>query len=297
MNRRLDEFIEYLEIEKNYSFYTVENYKRDIECFFSFLKQEGFNNLKEVDYQLLRNYLNVMTKKEYSSKSISRNLSSLRSFFKYLLKQNIIEQNPMILISNPKEEKRLPKYLNYQEIEKVLNIPDCNTILGLRNACILEVLYSTGIRVSELVSIKINDIDFYQNRIKITGKGNKERYVLFGKRCEDLLKKYIKDSREELNKKNSNYLLLNQNGGNITVRSIENIVDKIVKEASLKFSISPHVLRHTFATHMLDNGADLNSVKELLGHENLNTTSIYTHISNERLRNVYLNCHPRAKEK
>ena len=177
----------------------------------------------------------------------------------------------------------------------MLSIPDINTILGLRNACILELMYSTGIRVSELVSINMGDIDFYNNRIKILGKGNKERFVLFGSRCSDLLNKYIKESRSVLNKKRSESLFLNKLGDKITTRSIENIVNDVVKEASLKFSISPHVLRHTFATHLLDNGADLNSVKELLGHENLNTTAIYTHISNERLRNVYLNCHPRAK--
>lgn len=295
MKKRIEEFVKYLELEKNYSTYTIENYHKDLNDLVLFLAKEGISNFKDVDYLLLRNYLNELSKKNYSNKSISRKLSSLRSFFKYLVKEKYIEQNPIVLISNPKEIKKLPKYLNYSEVEKVLSMPDCNTVLGLRNACILELLYSTGVRASELVSISINDIDFYNNRIKIIGKGNKERYVLFGNRCEDLLNRYLKESRIVLNKKNSNYLFLNKLGDNITVRSIENIVNDVVSEASLKFSISPHVLRHTFATHLLDNGADLNSVKELLGHENLNTTSIYTHVSNERLRNVYLNCHPRAK--
>lgn len=297
MIKRLDDFINYLNIEKNYSEYTIVNYKKDIIEFINYLTQEDITKIKDITYLMLRNYLNELSRHKYSNKSISRKLSSLRTFFRYLVKEGELEQNPMYLVSNPKEEKRLPKYLNYGEMEKILAIPDCNSPLGLRNACMLELMYSTGIRVSELISITINDIDFYNRRIKIIGKGNKERYVLFGERCLQLLKRYLKDSRIILDKKKSNSLFLNNLGGSISTRSIQNIVNDVVKQASLKFSVSPHVLRHTFATHLLDNGADLNSVKELLGHESLNTTAIYTHVSNERLRNVYLNCHPRAKER
>ena len=293
----LNKFVIYLKDERNYSDYTITNYSIDIEEFYIFLKKENITRLQDVDYKMLRKYLNYMTENKYSNKTISRKLSSLRTFFKYLVKKEIINNNPMILISNPKEEKKLPKYLNYGEIEKILEIPNKETTLGLRNACILEILYSTGIRVSELVNLKISDIDFYNKKIRVLGKGNKERIVLFGNRCENLLKRYIKESRVVLNKKKLEYLFLNNLGQNISVRSIENIIDKIEKEACLKFSISPHVFRHTFATHLLDNGADLNSVKELLGHENLNTTAIYTHVSNERLRKVYLDCHPRARGK
>lgn len=293
----LNKFVIYLKDEKNYSDYTITNYSIDIEEFYVFLKKENITRLQDVDYKVLRKYLNYMTENKYSNKTISRKLSSLRTFFKYLVKKEIINDNPMILISNPKEEKKLPKYLNYGEIEKILEIPNKETTLGLRNACILEILYSTGIRVSELVNLKIRDIDFYNKKIRVLGKGNKERIVLFGNRCENLLERYIKESRAVLNKKKVEYLFLNSLGQNISVRSIENIIDKIEKEACLKFSISPHVFRHTFATHLLDNGADLNSVKELLGHENLNTTAIYTHVSNERLRKVYLECHPRARGK
>lgn len=293
----LNKFVIYLKDEKNYSDYTITNYSIDIEEFYVFLKKENITRLQDVDYKVLRKYLNYMTENKYSNKTISRKLSSLRTFFKYLVKKEIINDNPMILISNPKEEKKLPKYLNYGEIEKILEMPNKETTLGLRNACILEILYSTGIRVSELVNLKIRDIDFYNKKIRVLGKGNKERIVLFGNRCENLLERYIKESRAVLNKKKVEYLFLNNLGQNISVRSIENTIDKIEKEACLKFSISPHVFRHTFATHLLDNGADLNSVKELLGHENLNTTAIYTHVSNERLRKVYLECHPRARGK
>ena len=290
-------FLDYLEIEKNYSSYTVLNYKRDILEFINFLKKETVNNFRDVDYKILRLYLNEMFNKKYSSKTVSRNLSSLRTFFKYLLKNGTINNNPMILISNPKQEKKLPSYLNYKELEDILDLPDQQTIIGLRDACILELLYSTGIRVGELVNIKVNDVDFAQHRIKILGKGNKERYVLFGKKCKNLLNNYLDNSRPNLLKRKTDYLFLNKRGTGVSVRTTEMIIDDIVKRSSIKFNVSPHTLRHTFATHMLDNGADLNSVSELLGHSNLNTTAIYTHISNERLRQVYLNCHPRAKNK
>jgi len=245
---------------------------------------------------LLRFYLNEMFNKKYSSKTVSRNLSSLRTFFKYLTKEHFIKTNPMVLISNPKEEKKLPTYLNYRELDKILEVPDQTSVIGLRDACILEILYSTGIRVGELVNIKLGDIDFIQKRIKILGKGNKERYVLFGKRGYEVLNKYLDKARPNLMKEKTEYLFLNKRGTGVSVRTVEMIIDEIVRKSSIKFNVSPHTLRHTFATHMLDNGADLNSVSELLGHSNLNTTAIYTHVSNERLKQVYLNCHPRAKK-
>lgn len=297
MDSNVNSFIKYLEIEKNYSQYTILNYKKDLDEFLLFLKKENIFSFKSVDYQILRSYLNDMFNKKYSSKTISRHLSSLRTFFKYLSRENIIEFNPMILISNPKEEKRLPVYLNYKELEDILEIPDINTVVGLRDATILELLYSTGIRVGELVNIKIKDIYFSNKKIKILGKGNKERYVLFGDKCLNLLNKYLKESRPKLLKNSCDYLFLNQRGTPISVRTTEKMFNDIVKKSSIKFNVSPHTLRHTFATHMLDNGADLNSVGELLGHSSLNTTAIYTHVSNERLRNVYLNCHPRARKR
>lgn len=297
MNKILEDFIKYLIVEKNYSDYTILNYRKDLEVFLEFLDKEHINKYKDIDYKILRLYLNEMFNKKYSSKTISRNLSSLRTFFKYLSREEIIDFNPMILISNPKQEKRLPSYLNYKELEDILDIPDTNSVLGLRDASILELLYSTGIRVGELVNIKIKDIDFSNSRIKILGKGNKERYVLFGEKCRNLINRYLKESRPNLLKMSCDYLYLNTKGTPISIRTTQKIIDNIVKRSSIKFNVSPHTLRHTFATHMLDNGADLNSVGELLGHSNLNTTAVYTHVSNERLRNVYLKCHPRANKK
>ena len=223
-------------------------------------------------------------------------ISTLRSFFKYLVGENKIKNDYMVLISNPKIEKKLPKFLNYEEINKVLNAYNTNSSIDIRNSLILEILYSTGIRVSELVNIKFSDIDFSSRKIKILGKGNKERIAYFGSVCENLINKYIDNVYEILNKNNLDYLIISNTGKKMNVREIRKIVDVASTRAGLLIKISPHTLRHTFATHMLNSGADVRSVQELLGHENLSTTQVYTHVSNERLRSVYLNSHPRAKK-
>ena len=220
-------------------------------------------------------------------------ISSLRSFFKYLKVNHIIKDNPMTLISNPKLEKKLPKYLTINEVESMLNAPDMSDKIGIRDAFILELLYVSGIRVSELVNIKINDIETSERRIKILGKGSKERYVLYGSRCQELLSKYIK-VRNEFLKYPNDYLLLSLTGRKLNPREVRNIINRIKIKAGVDISISPHTFRHTFATHMLNEGADIRAVQELLGHENLSTTTIYTHLTNEKLRRTYLNTHPRA---
>lgn len=290
----LSEFLKYIDLEKNYSNYTLINYKDDLSFYLDFLNKENIDVL-DSDYKVIRNYLSYMYNKKYSSKTISRHISSLRSFYKYMLKENYIVKNPMTLISNPKQESKLPHFLYYNELETILNIPDKSTPLGQRDSVILELLYSTGIRVSELVNVKLKDINLSTRKIRILGKGNKERIVLYGEYLKNLLDIYLNDGREKLVKNNQEYLVLNKNGSGLTTRGVRVIIDNILKKGEIDFHISPHVLRHTFATHMLDSGADLKSVQELLGHENLSTTQIYTHISNERLRKVYLSTHPRAK--
>lgn len=293
MNKELDDFINYLEYERNYSNNTIIAYKNNILQLIDYLDSININDIKSVKYETIRGYLSYLHENKYKSKSISRMISSMRSFFKYLKVENIITNNPMTLISNPKLGKKLPKYLTINEVETILNVPDMNDKVGIRDAFILELLYVSGIRVSELVNIKLNDIEESQRRIKILGKGNKERYVLYGSRCSELLKKYI-SVRSNFLKYPNDYLILSKTGRKINTREIRNIINRIKTKAGISISISPHTFRHTFATHMLNEGADLRAVQELLGHENLSTTTIYTHLTNEKLRRTYLNTHPRA---
>lgn len=297
MSEEIIKFIEELEYEKNYSNFTITNYEKDLYLFLEYLNENNIKRYNDVEYQDIRLYINYLYDLNYNNKTISRHISTLRSFFKYLKIKDMINENPMILISNPKLDKKLPKYLNYEDTEKLLNAFDKNNIIGIRNSLILEMLYSTGIRVSELTNIKLNDISMSTKSIKITGKGNKQRIVYFGSKCLELIKLYLKVSYSILNKDNIDYLILSKTGKKINDREIRSIIDDAASIAGINMKISPHVLRHTYATHMLDGGSDLRSVQELLGHSNLSTTQIYTHLTNEKIRNVYLNTHPRAKRR
>ena len=294
MDMLINSFLDYLKYERNYSNNTIIGYQNHLEIFIEYLSNKGINNINSVSYNIIRNYINFLYEKKYNSKSICNHISSLRSFFKYLKNNDYVSSNPMTLIENPKLEKKLPKFLFYEDIEKILSIPDLTTYVGVRNALILEMLYVTGIRVSELINIKISDIDFTNCKIKILGKGNKERLVMYGNRCKLLLDKYL-EIRKNFLKDNNEYLFLGVKGKKINDRVIRSIINELSVKAGINLKISPHTFRHTFATHMLNEGADLRSVQELLGHENLSTTTIYTHVTNERLRNVYLHTHPRAR--
>lgn len=298
MKELCNHFISYIKVEKGYSPLTIKNYEQDLDAFLAFLSSEAITNVKDIDYRVVRLYLTKLYEKKYAKKTISRHISTIRSFFKYLAQEKKIVENPMLLISSPKKDQKLPSFLYYNELEILLNCPEQSDVSGARDALILEMLYSTGMRVSEIVSLKVNDMSDYENQIRIMGKGSKERYVLYGPRCRALLNNYLSNSRSILlGSKISDYLLINHLGEPLTSRGVEYLVNKIVKKSNISTKVSPHTLRHTFATHMLSEGADLVSVQELLGHENLSTTQIYTHVSNERLRNVYLNSHPRARKK
>ena len=298
MDRIINNFIEYLEYEKGYSKKTIISYEKDLELFNIYLKENKITNINNIDYNTIRKYLSHLHDKKYESSSISRKISTLRSFFKYNIKEKNIKNNPMTLISNPKKEKKLPKYLNYEEMERLLNSIDTSELEGIRDRLIIELLYSTGIRVSELVNIKIKDINIHEEQIKILGKGNKERIVLFGEKAKESIRLYLNEYKEFFQGNIlNNYLLINKKGKQLTTNKVELIVKDVLRKSALKLNISPHTLRHTFATHMLDSGADLKSVQELLGHENLKTTAIYTHVSNERLKNVFIHSHPRALKK
>ena len=293
MNKYMDDFINYLEYERNYSNNTIIAYKNNILQLIDYLDNNKINDIRRVDYDIIRNYLSYLHTKKYEAKSISRMISSMRSFFKFLKSNKVITNNPMLLISNPKVEKKLPKYLTINEVEKMLNAPDMSDKLGIRDSFILELLYVSGIRVSELVNIKLSDVETSEKKIKILGKGSKERYVLYGSRCKDLLNKYM-SVRNIFLKYPNEYLILSKTGRKLNTREVRNIINRIKTKAGVDISISPHTFRHTFATHMLNEGADLRAVQELLGHENLSTTTIYTHLTNEKLRRTYLNTHPRA---
>ena len=290
MDNYITRYIEYIDNVKKYSKYTLINYKDDLESFNMYIKN---NNIKDITYKNIRGYISYLYSIGKSNKTITRNISSLRSFFKYLVKNNMIDNNPMVLISNPKQDVLLPHYLTYDEVEKLLKATSKDNPYDIRDNLIIELLYSTGIRVSELVNIKIGDIDFKNRSITIFGKGKKTRIVFFGELCLNKLSKYL-DIRNNIKKMDTDYLLLNKRGYKLSDSSVRKIFERIIKENHLDIKFSPHTLRHTYATHMLDGGADIRSVGELLGHSSISTTGIYTHISNEHLRNVYLKSHPRG---
>lgn len=289
MQRYIDKFINYLKIEKDVSKHTIINYTIDLKAFSLFLGEADINS---VDHLALRRFLAELRSKNYSKRTIARKLASLRSFFKFLYREGHIKSNPITAISSPKLDKKLPKFLDIGKVTKLILSPDIKTPSGLRDRAILETLYSCGIRVSELVGLDMDDIDFISGVIKVLGKGRKERMVPIGDMALNSIRKYTegRDARA----KDKKAVFLNSRGGRLTDRSIRRVVDKHIHACSTEEKISPHSLRHSFATHLLDKGADLRSVQELLGHMNLSTTQIYTHVTMERLKNVYDKAHPRA---
>ena len=291
----LDDFIKYIDIEKNDSEYTSINYREDIINYLEYCKEKGIDYL-HITYKQARNYINYLyEEKENKATSISRKISSIRSFYKYISLDGI-ENYSFHLLKLPKKGKRLPKFFEYNELEELFDVPDLNTPLGIRNRLILEMLYASGVRVSELVNIKMGDINTNDNTIKIFGKGKKMRIVCFNDVSKKYLKMYLRESRDTLNVTGSEYLLLNYKGGKLTTRGVEKILNTIIDKTALNKHITPHMLRHTFATHLLNEGCDLLSVQELLGHASLSATNIYTHITNDRLKDVYLKTHPRARK-
>ena len=289
------DFLDYLKYQKTYSDYTVTSYNNDLEEYLNYLNKEGLN-YKDIKYSDIRFFLMYLKEeKKIKSSSISRKLSAIRVFYNYLVNKEIIDNNPFTLVNGPKKEKKLPRYFEYNELEELFDVPDTSTPLGQRDYLILEMLYATGVRVGELVSIKVNDINKYDKTIKILGKGNKERFVAYGEYASDALDKYLKDGRGKLNKKSSDYLFLNHVGGVLTERGVRYILSNIIKETSLTKNISPHMIRHSFATHLLNEGCDLITVQQLLGHSSISATQVYTHVSTDRLKEVYFKSFPRAK--
>jgi len=290
MQRYIDKFINYLKVEKNSSPHTILNYNIDLKSFAAFW---GERNIQDVDHLALRRFLAEMRSKNYSKRTVARKLASLRTFFKFLFREGLIRTNPITAIVTPKLDKKLPKFLDEAKVAKLIQAPDDRSSAGLRDRAILETLYSTGIRVSELVGLDTDDIDFISGVIKVLGKGRKERVVPIGETALGAIRRYI-DKRGQNKARDRNATFLNKSGRRLTDRSVRRVVDKHIRACSIGEKISPHSLRHSFATHLLDRGADLRSVQELLGHMNLSTTQIYTHVTMERLRSVYDKAHPRA---
>lgn len=278
--KEVDSFLHYLKEELNYSEYTIKNYQLDLTDFFKYVNASNidFLNIENIH---IRGYLKYLDTCNLKNTTISRRISALRTFYNYLLEKGFVKSNIFLNVKNPKLEKKLPNYLNYTEIEELLASIDTSNSEGLERRLLIEMFYSTGCRVGEMVNVKISDIDFYNKTIKVMGKGSKERIVYYG----DYASKYLEDYLK--NKDRKGYLFTNKEGEKLTIEEVEYIVRDIMKHISIKTHVTPHTLRHTFATHLLNNGADIRTVQELLGHANLSTTGIYTHVSSDRLKDVY----------
>ncbi len=277
---QVDKFLFFLKVELNYSELTIKSYQLDLTDFFGYIESKKINYLTITNYDV-RGYLKYLDSCNLKNSTISRRISTLRTFYNYLVDENIVENNVFHNVKNPKLEKKLPNYLNYNEMEELLESIDISTTEGLEKRLLIEMFYSTGCRVSEMINVKISDIDFTNKTIRIMGKGSKERIVYFGDYASKYLDNYI--SKVKCDK----YLFTNKKGEKLTINEVEQIVKDIMKHISIKTHVTPHTLRHTFATHLLNNGADIKTVQELLGHANLSTTGIYTHVSSDRLKDIY----------
>lgn len=297
MKEYIDKYVYYLDKGLNYSPVTIKSYEADLSLYNSFLIEHQYNYKKITKKEIIV-FLKYLDYCEYKNKSIARIISSIRNFYNYLVSEKVVDNNIFKRIKNPKVEKKLPNYLNILEIEEIEDKFDLSNPQKIVRALIFEFIYSTGVRVGELANVKISDIDFNGRLIKVMGKGSKERIVFYGECLDKILKIYLNDSRPYLIK-NNNYdnLLINTKGLPMSTASIEQNLNKLLIEVCHHHRVTPHELRHTFATHMLDNGADLRTVQELLGHESLSTTQIYTHVSIERLRSTYNKAHPNKDRK
>ena len=297
MKEYIDDYINYIRTIRNYSNFTETNYLLDLDNYEDYLKKNKIN-FKNIKYQDITNYNKYLKEAlNLSSSSLSRHLSTLRSFYNYLLSEGIIDSNPFKLVSSPKKVQKLPNYMKYNEFEEMVNVCE-NNPLGIRNKCLLEVLLATGARISEIINIKLNDMDLSNQEIKVLGKGNKERIVFINEHAVDSINDYLNNSRNILlGNKQSDKLFINHIGGDLTDRGVRTILDNIIKQSSLNIKVTPHMFRHTFATMLLNEGCDLKSVQELLGHVNMSTTQIYTHLTGDYIKEMYLHTHPRSKDK
>lgn len=294
IDKELTQFLSFLKHERNASPHTIASYRRDLHQLSLFLSEKKVS-LTMVDNIVLRSFLATLYEREIKKSSVARKLAAMRSFFKYCIRMKWINDNPAKVVSTPKQDKYLPSFLSEAEVDAFLDLPQSDNPLDLRDRAILELLYATGLRVSELVGISFEDVIFKERLIRVMGKGKKERIVPFGRMAEDSLKNYIR-ARVFIFKGNidTQALFLNYRGERLTSRSVQRIVDKYIETSAMRRKISPHSLRHSFASHLLSRGADLRAIQEFLGHESLATTQKYTHVDLKRLLEVYRKSHPRS---
>ncbi len=295
MERLLKEFIYFLSVEKGLSSNTLESYQRDLRKFFLFLRGKNINEIVKISRIIITDFLMEQREKGLAPSTLTRNLASIRSFYQFLLKEQIITENPAVELETPRAEKKLPKVLSFNEIELLLEQPETKNAIGLRDKAMLELLYATGIRVSELVSLNVNEVNLKMGFLKCDGKGNKERMIPLGSVAIRSIQEYLQNSRPKiLKQKEEKALFVNQQGTRLTRQGFWKILKKYALKAGIETDITPHTLRHSFATHLLENGADLRSVQEMLGHADIATTQIYTHVARRKIKEIYNQTHPRA---
>lgn len=295
--RILDEYTTYLKIERHLAENTVKSYNSDLTKYIGYLKNNDIKDFVKVDRYTILGFLEYLKNSGKTSNTLIRYISTLRKFHEYLFLEKITSINPMLKVDTPKKKKTLPKVMSVEEVEKLLDVPDTTTDLGIRDRTILEVMYATGMRISEISHLTLDDLHLNMGIIQTIGKGNKERIIPLGSVALDWLNRYLNNARQKLEMKNAqdiDYVFLNYRGGQISRQGLWKVIKKLVQEAGITKNVTPHTLRHSFATHLLENGANLRIVQELLGHSDITTTQIYTHISTQRLNDIYNEYHPRA---